>query len=404
MGKIIELRAKRAEIWDKAKKFLDEKQDGDGILNAEDTAIYNKFEKDITDLGSAIDRLERQAELDKQLSAATGQEPIKNTPAGADGADGAEKQGRASNMYKKAFWNAMRGRIDISVTNALSVGVDSEGGYTVPDEFERQLIEALEEENLMRRLANVIQTAHGDRKIPVVATKGQAYWIEEGQPYIESDDSFAQVTISAYKVGTLMKISEELLNDSIFNLEQYTAREFARRIAVKEEEAFFVGSGDGQPKGVLADDGGAEIGVESTKTDEITLDDVIDLFYSLRAPYRNRAVFVMNDSSVKAIRKLKDASGQYLWQPSIKDATPDTILNRPLYTSAFMPPIEAGEKSMIFGDFRYYWIADRQGRTFRRLNELYATTGQVGFIAMQRVDGRLILPEALKVLQQAEAE
>ena len=108
----------------------------------------------------------------------------------------------------------------------------------------------------------------------------------------------------------------------------------------------------------------------------------------------------MNDSTIKAIRKLKDNNGQYLWQPGLIANAPDTILGRPVKTSAFMPSIAAGAKSIIFGDFNYYWIADRQGRTFKRLNELFATTGQVGFLASQRVDGRLILPEALKVLKQ----
>ena len=132
----------------------------------------------------------------------------------------------------------------------------------------------------------------------------------------------------------------------------------------------------------------------------ITLDEILDLFYSLKSPYRKKAAFIMNDSTVKAIRKLKDNNGQYLWQPSIKEATPDTIINRPLYTSAYMPVIEAGAKSIVFGDFSYYWVADRQGRVFKRLNELYAATGQVGFIATQRVDGKLVLPESIKILQQ----
>ena len=107
----------------------------------------------------------------------------------------------------------------------------------------------------------------------------------------------------------------------------------------------------------------------------------------------------MNDSTVKAIRKLKDNQGQYLWQPSLTAGTPDTILNRPFYTSTFMPTIAAGAKAIVFGDMNYYWIADREGRKFQRLNELYAPTGQVGFLASQRVDGKLILPEAVQLLK-----
>jgi len=106
----------------------------------------------------------------------------------------------------------------------------------------------------------------------------------------------------------------------------------------------------------------------------------------------------MNDATVKAIRKLKDSTGQFLWQPSIKEGTPDTILNRPVKTSCYMPLLAAGSKTIAFGDYSYFWIADRQGRSFKRLNELFAQTGQVGFLASQRVDGKLILAEAVKVL------
>ena len=107
----------------------------------------------------------------------------------------------------------------------------------------------------------------------------------------------------------------------------------------------------------------------------------------------------MNDATVKAIRKLKDQNGQYLWQPATGAGTPDTLVNRPIYTSAYAPKIESGKCPIAFGDFGYYWIADRQGRTFKRLNELYAKNGQVGFIASQRVDGKLILPEAVQCLK-----
>ncbi len=399
MSKILELREKRAKAWDAAKAFLDTKRGGDGLLPAEDTTTYEKMENDVVALGKEIERLERQASIDLELSKATSN-PITNTP--SKGAE--EKTGRASAEYRKAFWNAMRTRagegLEPNVRNALQIGTDTEGGYLVPDEFERTLVEALEEENIFRTLANVITTSSGDRKIPVVATKGTASWVDEEGTIPESDDSFGQVSIGAYKLATLIKVSEELLNDSAFDMEAYISREFARRIGNKEEEAFFTGDVSGKPTGILATTGGAQLGITTASATAITMDEMLDLFYSLKAPYRNRAVFVMNDATIKAIRKLKDGQGQYLWQPSLQAGTPDTILNRPLYTSSYVPTIEAAAKTIAFGDFSYYWVADRQGRVFKRLNELYAVTGQVGFVATQRVDGKLILPEAIKVLQQ----
>ena len=178
------------------------------------------------------------------------------------------------------------------------------------------------------------------------------------------------------------------------------AEGWARGWGARGGEAVMRGDGVGKHTGVLAATGGAEIGVTAASATAFTVDEIFGLFYALKAPYRKNAVFTMNDASIKALRKLKDANGQYLWQPSLTAGTPDTLLNRPVYTSAYMPAIEAGAKSVLFGDLAFYWVADRQGRSFKRLAELYAPTGQVGFLANQRVDGKLVLPEAVKVLQQ----
>ena len=395
MNKILELREKRAKLWDSTKAFLDSRRNENGLLSAEDTATYEKMEADVVSQGKEIDRLERQAVLDLELSKPT-TTAITNKPSQHQEP---EKTGRASSAYKAAFWKAMKSKNAFEVHNALQVGTDSEGGYLVPDEFERTLIEALEEENIFRQLATIITTSSGDRKIPVVATKGSASWVDEEGAIPEADDAFGQVSIGAYKLATIIKVSEELINDSVFNLEQYIAKEFGRRIGVKEEEAFFIGDGTGKPTGIFNATGGAGVGVTTASASAITIDEIMDLFYSLKSPYRKNAVFVTNDATVKSIRKLKDGNGQYLWQPSVTAGQPDTILNRPLKTSAYVPGIAAAAKTIAFGDFSYYWVADRQGRSFQRLNELYAATGQVGFKATQRVDGKLILAEAVKVLQ-----
>ena len=394
---ILELREKRAKAWEAAKAFLDSHRTDKGVLSAEDDAAYSRMEQEITDLGKEISRMERLEALDAQMKEPVNQ-PLTGKPMSSRTI---ERTGRASDEYRTSFWDMMRSKAPLpSVVNALQEGTDSEGGYLVPDEYERTLVEALEEENVFRQLAKVIRTSSGDRKIPVVATKGTASWIDEEGAYTESDDSFGQVSIGAYKVGTMIKVSEELLNDSVFDLESYIAKEFARRIGAKEEEAFFTGDGSGKPLGILAATGGAETGVTATSSTAVTADELMDLFYSLKSPYRKKAVWVLNDSTIKAVRKLKDSTGQYLWQPSLVAGTPDTLLGRPVKTSAYMPVIAAGAKTIAFGDFSYYWIADRQGRSFKRLNELYAANGQVGFLGSQRVDGKLVLSEAVKVLAQ----
>lgn len=394
MSKVLELKEKRAKAWEAAKAFLDSKQGSNGLMSAEDAATYDRMETEVVDLGKEIERLERQAVIDAELAKASSA-PITNKPNAQ--LSGETKTGRATDEYRRAFWDNMRNRNSYEIQNALSIGTDSEGGYLCPEEYEKKLVEALEDEVFFRSLATVIRTSSGDRKIPIVTSKGEAAWIDEGGQFPESDDSFGQTSIGAHKLATMIKVSDELLNDSVFNIEQYISKEFGRRIGTKEEEAFFVGDGTGKPIGIFNKTGGAETGVTAATTG-ITFDDVMDLYYSLRAPYRNKATWILNDSTVKAIRKLKDGNGNYIWQPSVREGEPDRILNRPYRTSIYVPELAAGSRVMAFGDFSYYWIADRQGRSFKRLNELYATTGQVGFLASERVDGKLILPEAVKTL------
>lgn len=394
MSKINDMRIKRGEIWDKAKKFLDDHQNESGLMSAEDTATYERMEQEVVDLGHAIEREERAAEMERELNAATNT-PLTSRPEKAI----TGKQGRASDEYKNAFWRMVRNRGGhLLVQNALQIGEDSEGGYLCPDEYERTLVKALEEENRLRSLCTIIRTESGDRKIPIVASHGTASWVDEEGVIPESDDVFGQISLGAHKLATMIKVSDELLQDSVFDIESYIAAEFARRIGAAEEDAFINGDGSGKPYGLLHATNGAGIGI-TTAGATFTSDEILDLIHSVKAGYRKNSKFLLNDSSIKALRKLKDGNGQYMWQPGLKEGQPDRLLSHELITSAYMPEIGVGAKPILFGDFKSYWIADRQGRTFQRLNELYAATGQVGFRATQRVDGRLVQTEGLKCLQ-----
>ena len=400
MNQILELREKRARAWDAAKAFLDSKRGPDGMLSAEDAATYDRMEADVVKLGKEIDRLERQAALDRELEQPVTR-PITERP--ISGADNA-RTGRASDEYIAAFWTAMRNRSGhFSVQNALQIGDDAEGGFLVPDEYERTLVDALREENRLRTLCKIIRTSSGDRKIPLVASHGTASWVEEEGTIPESDDAFGQITIGAHKIASMIKVSDELLQDSVFDIENYIATEFARRVGDAEEAAFINGDGSGKPYGMLHASNGAAAGVTSASATAITADELLDLIYSLKAPYRKRAVFLMHDSTTKAVRKLKDGNSQYLWQPGMKEGEPDMLLGYRLVTSTHMPTLAADAKPILFGDLSSYWIADREGRSMQRLNELYAATGQVGFRVTQRVDGRLVQTEGLKCLQMKSA-
>lgn len=394
---IQELMNKRANTWDAMKKMLDEKTDEKGLMTAEDTAAYDRMEKEYEDLTSQIERQRRADEIENQMK-----QPVRDALTGKPGQQTKEEgTGRASKAYNDAFMRWMRvgnSGVTPEIRNALQVGTDTEGGYLVPEEFEKRLIMALEEENIFRRLATVVKT-NGERIIPMETARGEAAWVEEEALKPESDAAFGQIRIGAHKLATRMKISEELMQDSAFDMNSYIAANFGRRMGDKEEEAFFTGDGSGKPLGILAETGGAEVGVTAAAADEIAFDEVIGLYHSLRTPYRRKAAFMISDSVAMMLRKVKDGNQQYIWQASVTADRPDMLFGRPVYTSRFMPEAASGAKAMLFGDLKYYWIADRTARTFQRLNELYAENGQIGFIATQRVDGKLILPEAVKVLK-----
>ena len=408
MSKIIELRNKRNTLWEQTKAFLEEHRSENGLVEASAVEQYNKMAADVKALGDEIQRLEDQMEMDAKLSAAT------SAPVHADpkmGQKNAKVRPTATAEYNEAFWNMMRGNNSMEVRDALSVGVDQNGGFTVPDEFEHQLIQALEENNIFRTLAKTIHTNSGTRTIPIATDSGTASWIEEGAAIQESDMSFAQETLSAYKLGCMIKVSNELLNDSAFDIAAHIAHRFGVRFGNAEEDAFINGTGvstnpqvtPSQPTGILTSLT-PTAGNTTANAQTVHFDNIYKLYYSLKSPYRRNASFLCNETLLLQLMLIKDKNDNYIWKPGLEIGKPDTILGRPIYTSGYMPAItgtatqDKGKKVLLFGDYSYYWIADRQNRTLKRLNELYAVTDQVGFIGTQRVDGKLILPEAMQVM------
>lgn len=394
---ITEMRNKRKKLIETMDGFLDTHKTKNGTLSAEDDATYKTMEDEISELTNEIHRMERreaiEAELEKPVS-----KPIIENPMNGRLDNSENKTGRAADSYKTAMLSALRSNFR-NVSNVLQEGVDADGGYLVPEEYDSRLIDGLEEENIIRKLGHRITTS-GERKINIAATKPAAAWIDEGEALTFSDATFSQINLDAHKLHVAVKVTEELLYDNAFQLENYIIKEFYKALANAEEDAFINGDGTGKPLGILAASGGAEVGVTAASATAITADEVINLVYSLKRPYRKNAVFILNDQTIAALRKLKDGNGAYMWQPALVAGEPDKLLGYPVYTSAYMPTIEAGAKTIIFGDLSYYNIGDRGSRSFAELRELFAGNGMVGFVAKERVDGKLVLPEAIKVLQQ----
>ena len=277
------------------------------------------------------------------------------------------------------------------ISDVLSEGVDADGGYLVPIEYDRRLIDVLDEENIMRGLATKITTS-GQHKINIAATKPAAAWIEEGGALSFGDATFDQTFLDAFKLHVAIKVTEELLYDNAFNLENYIITQFGKALANAEEDAFLNGNGVGKPVGIFDSAKGGQ--VVSTLTAAIKSDDMLDLVYGLKRPYRKNASFIMNDATLAQLRKLKDNNGAYIWQPSYQAGEPDRILGYAVRTSAYAPT-----DAIAFGDYSYYNIGDRGSRSFKQLNELFAGNGMIGFVAKERVDGKLILPEAVQILK-----
>ena len=404
MKKVIELKQKRAALVKQARELIDLAEKENRSLDEEQ---YNRIETDIDELGKSIEREERLYSLENLSDG--GGNPHKLDP--EQHQEKRNGQLRESEEYRSAFWKALReGRNGLSgdqynllmskEVRSLVVGTDAAGGYVVPDEFERNLMNLIENQNIIRGLATVITTGSGAREIPFEDDYGTASWLGEEAAFTESDATFSTKTLSAYKLGTIIKVSEELMHDSFFDMENYVAEAFARRFGNAEEAAFINGDGIGKPTGLITSATVGKTGATG-QTTAVTADDLIDLYHSLKRPYRNASTWLTSDATVKAVRKLKDSDGQYIWQPGLQSGRPDTLLGRPVAISDDVPAMAANAKSIAFGDMSKYVIADRQGRSMQRLNELYAANGQVGFRMYARLDGKLLRGDAVVVYQNS---
>lgn len=393
MKTILELIEQRNKAWTAAKNFAESHQNAQGVLSDEDSAVYDRMEKEIMDITREINRMQRadalEAELNKPTSA-----PLTGKP-DSTSFTGSGKVGRASDEYKNAMLTALRTNFK-QVSNVLQEGIDANGGYLVPAEWDSRPIDVLNEENIMRKLGTTITTS-GEHKINVAATKPAAAWVEEGEALEFSDATFSQVILDAHKLSVAVKVTEELLYDNAFNLDSYLSDQFAIAISNAEEDSFLNGDSENKPLGIFAENGGPQAGV-TTDDENITADNIIDLVYSLKRPYRKNASFIMNDKTLATVRKLKDDIGAYLWQPALTAGEPDRLLGYPVYTSAYAPTVEAGKPAVAFGDYSYYNIGDRGVRSFAELRELFAGNGMIAYVCKERVDGRAVLPEAIQLL------
>ena len=391
----------REILMDKAKNFLEQHADIDGNLTStKDQKIFAELEKQISGLTSTISR-----EMYKDTARPIYDRP--NTPILypeiSNVNDFSEKKpvingfGVSGSEYRQNFLNQIRSGFR-TAANVLQTSNPADGGYLLPTELHSEIVAALKNENVMRQICRVIQT-QSEYQIPLQQTAPSTNFVGEGQAITFSNETFKQVSLNAYKCASGVAISNELLADSAYDLEAHLTQEFSASIGSFEENALLNGSGTNEPLGLLNVIASDSAMVQVTAGANIASDDILDLVYSLPAPYRKNAVFLMNDTTLAAIRKLKDGNLNYIWENSMQLGEPSNLLGFPIYSSEHMPSIASGNLAILFGDFGKFIIGMRGNLRFRPLYEVGALTDVTHFLMIERFDGVLTDKNAIKALK-----
>lgn len=386
MEKLQALLDKRAKLIKDWQNLLNGSEDG---LNAEAKAKSDKMYADIEGLDAQIEALRKAQDFEAKLNEPM-RKPLNGEPVAKD---------IKLDEYKNAFEAFVRGAVLTPEYKAvLNTGVGEEGGYIVPEEYQKTIIQKMFELSNTRAISNVI-TTKSLRNIPVGGELPNFAWVEENGAYGETSTNFTQKQLAAWKLGGIIKVSEELLQDSFINLESYLAGLIAKGLADAESQAFAVGDGTSKPKGYMS----LDATVTLSTTDSITADELIDIYYALKDGYTQKATWRMNRATMKAIRKLKDGNSNYIYSPGLTQGERDTILGRNVELDPYVATLGAGNKCICFGDFSYYQIGDRGNIEIQKLSELYAGSGQIGFKVKKRVDAKPTLEEAFVIVKNADS-
>lgn len=294
--------------------------------------------------------------------------------------------------YENHFWNVIRGKNGHK--EHMNKGTDTAtGGYTLTPKGQDEYMAAVKREGLFRNIATDIKVYDARYNIKTVGGEDVAVWVPEGGaiPIADGMGDFGDIALDSHKLAVFLKLEEDFVKDATFNIEDYLVSRLAKNFGRAEDNGFINGTGADMPTGILAESGGAEVGVT---TDSITYEDVVKLFFSVKPEYRKNGVWLMNDETALALRTLKDDGGNYIWNHAN-----DTILGKKVCISEFMPSAESGSKPIAFGDFSYYWIVNRRPVSIRTLVEQFAMVDCIGYLAYEFLDGKLVRPEAIKVMQ-----
>lgn len=408
-SQIKDLIDKRANVWEQAKALNDTVGDEARDFTAEEQQTWDRLNADLNRMDARVDEL--QGIIEREANAAAARDKILHTIGSAEPAQPAatSRDAAVSDMDQiRALARGERRSVDFALSaqdkneaRDLVKGTASAGGNTVPTSFVRALYEHMIEVSAIRQTnATVLTTSTGEAlQIPKTTAHGTAAIVAEGGAITENDPTFGQVTLDAYKYGVLIQVSHELLNDTAVDLMGYLARQAGRALGNASGAHFVTGTGSSQPNGVVT---AASLGKTASSATAITTDELIDLYFSVIEPYRRNGYWMFRDATLGYIRKLKDTTNQYLWNPGLTTLAPATILDKPYVVDPNVAAIATGAKTVVFGDFSTYYIRDVESLRFEQSLEYAFNTDMVTFRALIRTDGDLVdTTGAIKYLAQA---
>jgi HK97 family phage major capsid protein len=404
---VTRLRDRRQNVWNEAKGLADRASEENRAFSAEEQGQWDALNGELDTLDkrikSALDTEQRAKDADVAFARLEG----KPVNAGQRGQVESEKLSELRAFMQgapgapRSFSVLPEGPIsaDFRTLSKLSAGA---GSNLVPTTFYNRLMAHLIEVSaILQAGATVLNTTSGEAiQVPKTTGHSTAVLTAEAAALTASDPAFGQVSLNAYKYGVLIQVSRELIDDAGVDLEGYLAMQAGRALGNALGADLITGNGTGKPTGILNN---TTLGVTgptgqtgglgfTSATANSGGDLLFDLFYSVIAPYRasSAAAWIVKDSTMAVLRKIKDTTGQYMFQPSMVAGTPDTLVGKPVYTDPFIPAVATGGKSIIFGDLSQYFVRLAGGVRFERSDEYAFNSDLVTFRALLRGDGILV--------------
>jgi HK97 family phage major capsid protein len=398
MPTALDLKQERAQKVRQAREILDAAEAESRDLTSEEQQTYDSLDGEIVELSNRISRQEQQEGREADLDTI-------DDPATRHGGEpgGPSGQYRAREAYGEWIRGGRGGVEAASLTRDLEATTADQGGFLVaPEDFQRELIQAVDDAVVLRQMATTLQVESAQSLgVPSLDTDpSDPEWTSELAP--GSDDTamtVGQRELHPHPLATRLKLSNKLLRSAVLDVAGLTRDRLAYKFGVAEEKAFMTGSGSGEPLGLFT---ASSNGISASRdvqtgasTSQIEGNHLIQVKGSLKPQYQDRGMWLFHRDAITDLRTRKDNNGQYLWQPGLRAGEPDLILGSPYVQSEFAPNTFSADNYVgLFGDFSFYWIADALNIALQRLEELYAESNQVGFIGRAEVDGMPVLEEA----------